>query len=92
MADPKLSPLQREILEALADRWEVIRWRCTDGRWRWHAGEGEIDGRSVDGLLRRALVESSAVGLPRLALTESGRAVVRERRAPGRPETGGEAR
>lgn len=51
-----LSSHQREILEALADHWELLRWRCNDGSQRWHLGDMEVDGRAVRGLLQRGLL------------------------------------
>lgn len=51
-----LSSQQREILDALADHWELLRWRCNDGSHRWHLGDMEVDGRAVRGLLQRGLL------------------------------------
>lgn len=64
---------QREILDALAGQWELLRWRCNDGTHRWHMGEMEVDGRSVHGLLRRGLIEPGGdyVG-GQLVLAEAG--------------------
>ena len=70
-----LSSYQREILEALASRWELIRWRCLDGRQRWHMGEGEVDGRAVRGLQRRGL-NTWSDGYDRLVLTDRGKAAL----------------
>ena len=76
-----LSPNQREILEALADHWEVLRWRCGDGVHRWHAGEAEIDGRAARGLWLRGLAEIDMLRhrCPSLVLTERGRAALESR-------------
>lgn len=68
-----MSERQREILAALADHWEVLRWRCNDGLHRWHWGDAEVDGRSVRGLWRRGLVEIDMRGRhPSLLLTVAG--------------------
>jgi hypothetical protein len=80
-----VSEMQREILEALANHWELLRWRCNDGRYRWHMGDAEYDGRSVNGLRRRGLVAWSDTGyardgLSRLVLTDLGRAALENRR------------
>lgn len=79
MAALALSAHQREILEALANHWDVLRWRCNDGAYRWHAGEEEIDGRSARGLRLRGLVEIDTLRhrCQSLVLTESGREVLR---------------
>ena len=69
-----LSSYQREILEALAHRWELVRWRCRNGRQRWHMGEGEVDGRAVHGMWRRGLLAAARVGgSDCLVLTERGK-------------------
>lgn len=60
MSDMVATPGQQEILDALADRWELLQWRCRDGARRWHLGEMEVDGRSVNGLLRRGLLVPGA--------------------------------
>jgi hypothetical protein len=66
---------QREILAALADGWELLRWRCNDGVHRWHLGEDAVDGRSVRGLWQRGLIEISLRHrYPSLVLTDAGRA------------------
>lgn len=74
MTDAALSAHQREILGWLADRWELLRWRCNDGTYRWHMGEDEVDGRAVRGLWLRGLVEIDMRGrLPSMVLTDAGR-------------------
>ena len=80
MSRPPLSAYQREILDALATGWELCRWWCDDGRHRWHLGEDEIDGRSVEGLLRRGMVagrQPSRFPWLELMLTEKGREAIR---------------
>jgi hypothetical protein len=67
-----VSDNQREILEALAGRWELCRWRCNDGTPRWHLGVDEVDGRSIFGLRQRGLIDWND-GYDRLVLTERGR-------------------
>ena len=72
-----LSAHQREILVWLADGLDVLRWRCNDGTHRWHAGEGEVDGRAARGLRRRGLVEiGMRYRLPSLVLTDAGREAI----------------
>lgn len=79
-----ISSGQREILEALASHWELLRWRCNDGSHRWHMGEGEMDGRVVRGLWLRGLVEIDMRGrLPQMVLTDAGRAAIAPGAAPG---------
>lgn len=75
MTTDQLSSHQREILEALADRWELLRWRCNDGSHRWHMGDMEVDGRAVRGLWLRGLIEIDMLRhrLPSGVLTERGR-------------------
>lgn len=89
MSGAMLSSHQREILEAMADHWELLRWACRDGSQRWHMGEDEVDGRSVAGLRRRRLIVWDH-GYDRLVLTDAGRLAVRESpsAAPGAPESG----
>ena len=73
----RLSIGQREILGWLARGGIVERWRCRDGTRRWHAGEGEVDGRCVRGLRYRGLVEIDTGGAcPLLILTDAGRAAL----------------
>jgi hypothetical protein len=75
--DATISENQREILDALAGHWEVLRWRCNDGTHRWHMGEMEVDGRAVRGLWRRGLVEIDMLRrLPSLVLTAAGKATM----------------
>lgn len=86
-----ISSRQREILEAMADHWELLRWRCRDGRQRWHLGDMEVDGRAVRGLLQRGLLAHGGdyVG-GELVLTDAGRRAVQESPTaiPGAPESG----
>lgn len=73
-----LSPQQREILEALARQWELLRWRCRDGAHRWHMGEDEVDGRAVRGLRARGLVEPGGdYAGGQMVLTELGQEALR---------------
>jgi hypothetical protein len=70
-----LTDTQREILAALADGWELLRWRCNDGARRWHLGVDEVDGRSVRGLIVRGLLaHGGTYAGGQLVLTEAGRA------------------
>ena len=77
MSERTISLHQREILEALARHWQLLRWRCRDGARRWHMGEGEVDGRAVRGLLQRGLLTQGGdyVG-GQLVLTNRGREVL----------------
>ena len=87
MSTLPLSPSQREILEGMMQRWELLRWRCRDGVHRWHMGEGEVDGRSVRGLWLRDLVEIDMRRhrCPSMILTDAGRAAA----APHKQRGGG---
>lgn len=73
----RLTQAQQEIVNALADRWELLRWRCRDGIHRWHMGEAEVDGRAVRGLWLRGLIEIDMLRhrLPSGVLTDAGRAL-----------------
>lgn len=79
-----LTTHQREILEWLADRWELLRWRCNDRRQRWHMGEMEVDGRAVRGLRARGLVvPGGTYAGGQLVLTDRGREAVHPAQAHG---------
>jgi hypothetical protein len=78
MSKRALSDHQREILDALADQGELLRWCCGDRVYRWHVGDGEVDGRAVRGLVRRGLLELGGDwDLGQLVLTASGREALR---------------
>lgn len=76
MTTATLSSNQREILEAMADHWGLLRWSRPR---RWHIGNQAADGRAVRGLVARGLVEPGGTYHGgQLVLTEAGRAMARD--------------
>lgn len=77
----RLSTRQQEILAALM-AGATLRWRIHFSQWRWLLNDSPADGRSVGGLLRRALVQYVAPTAARsneLVLTDAARAWLAKR-------------